>query len=75
MYRNINAKLINFHVTYSLEFQDSNTDGWGGTQIFEGLCSIFCLKILPFEKTSSGRTDARAEAQTPILWPPDSKRL
>lgn len=43
---NINAKLTNFHVTYSLEFQDSNTDGWGGTQTFEGLCSNLCLQTL-----------------------------
>ena len=27
------------------------------------------------EKSSSGRTDDEVEAQAPILWPPDLKRL
>ena len=50
MFRNTNAKLINFHVTYFLEFEASNTDSWGETHTFEGLYSILCLKTILSEK-------------------------
>ena len=37
--------------------------------------AIFVSKHYFLENTSSGRTDDEVEAQAPILWPPDSKRL